>query len=318
MAERKVMRPSTTMCQTQVVIDLGGDYGAAVILEGIARGCMRHAAEGTHEHDGRYWMYQTYKGMSEYYGTMSPDCVKRKIAKLLKEGMIIRGCFNKVGFDRTSWYTLTERGESYYRTPEPLPKPTREEVQTQKTEARKRKQAESSKLAETIPADVQDIVDKWHAAGLPKIVKMTQARVDFLEQAIETYGKKDLEKAIDFWATDSFYKGAPWFSFSWVMSKETDPTSKSGVPAIAQAIEAADKAERQDTATRVPEMKDPAKVGQVRARQLAETLERMHILDDGVFHRDRWERQRYNLDILPYTDYIKMTYCDTTTAAVGQ
>ena len=313
MVEKKILRPATTICQTQAVIDLGGDYGAAVILEGIARGVMRHAADGTHEHDGRFWMYQTCKGMAEYYGTMSEDTVFRKVKKLIREDMIVQGCFNKVGFDRTSWYTLTERGYSYYQTPEPLPKATTDEKRQTKESARKRKQAESGKLVDAVPADVQEIVDRWHAAGLPKIVKITRARVDFLTQAIETYGKEDLGRAIDFWANDDFYSKADWFSLSWVMSRETDPVSKSGVPAIAAAIEAADKDSKRntDTPTR-PTDKDPDKVTEVTAQRIRETLERLHILDDGEFFPDRWEAQQDHPDIAPYKTYITRTYCTTT------
>ena len=313
MAEKRIMRPATVMCQTQVAIDLGGDLGAAVVLEGIARGCMRHAAEGTHEHDGKFWMYQTYAGMSEYYGFLSPDAVKRKINKLISEGMIVRGCYNKVGFDRTSWYALTERGESYYTTPEPLPKPTKEERQREKDEARKRKQKENAALADSVPEDVQSIIDAWNAAGLPRILKATRARVDFLRQALETYGREGLEQAIEHWSTDDFYRTAEWFSLSWVMSRETDPVSKSGVPAIAAAIEAADKDSRKaDTPTK-PADKDPDKVTAVTAQRIKETLERLHILDDEEFYPDRWEAQADHPDIAPYRSYIIRTYCTTTT-----
>jgi len=313
MAEKKILRPATTICQTQAVIDLGGDYGAAVVLEGIARGCMRHASEGTHEHDGRYWMYQTCKGMAEYYGTMSEDAVHRKVQKLLKEGMIVRGNFNKIGFDRTSWYALTDRGWSYYTTPEPLPKPTKEDRQREKDEARKRKQKENAALADSVQEDVQSIIDAWNAAGLPRILKATRARVDFLRQALETYGREGLEQAIEHWSTDDFYRGAEWFSLSWVMSRETDPVSKSGVPAIAAAIEAADKDSKRntDTPTR-PTDKDPDKVTEVTAQRIRETLERLHILDDGEFFPDRWEAQQDHPDIAPYKTYITRTYCTTT------
>lgn len=308
MAEKKIVRPSVTICQTQAVIDLGGDYGAAVILEGIARGVMRHAADGTHEHDGRFWMYQTCKGMAEYYGTMSEDTVFRKIKKLIREDMVIQGCFNKVGFDRTSWYTLTERGYSYYQTPEPLPKVTTDEKRQAKESARKRKQAESGKLVDAVPVDVQEIVDRWHEAGLPKIVKMTRARVDFLTQAIETYGKDDLGRAIDFWAGDDFYSKADWFNLSWVMSKEMDPTSKSGVPAIAAAIEAADRAEKSDNRPGIPEIRMPESVGPVKAKEIHEMLEQMKIIDDGIFHKERWEARKHNTDIWPFMEYIRVTY----------
>ena len=57
-------------------------------------------------HDDRTWMYQTQKEMAAIYPYWSEDTVFRLIKKLLDEGVLIKGNYNRTAFDKTSWYAF--------------------------------------------------------------------------------------------------------------------------------------------------------------------------------------------------------------------
>jgi len=61
----------------------------------------------SHFHDGRKWIYNTYDQWHEQFPFFSVPTLKRIIRKLEKMGIIISTSkFNKLGTDRTKWYTI--------------------------------------------------------------------------------------------------------------------------------------------------------------------------------------------------------------------
>lgn len=62
--------------------------------------------------EGKIWMYETQKEIASYFSYLSEDDVFRAIKKLIDSGLIIKSCFNKNPFDRTSWYTTAD--QSFY------------------------------------------------------------------------------------------------------------------------------------------------------------------------------------------------------------
>jgi len=60
--------------------------------------------------DGKVWTYNTY----ERYHEIFPYLTKRQIAlgfeKLEEKGLIVTGNYNKLKFDKTKWYALTDKG----------------------------------------------------------------------------------------------------------------------------------------------------------------------------------------------------------------
>ncbi|WP_052211822.1 hypothetical protein [Anaerovibrio lipolyticus] len=56
--------------------------------------------------NGRKWVYNSYESWQEKLPVISVTTIKRIISSLKKKGILLSDCFNKNGFDRTSWYTL--------------------------------------------------------------------------------------------------------------------------------------------------------------------------------------------------------------------
>jgi hypothetical protein len=59
-------------------------------------------------HEGRYWIYNPSEKFQEIFPFFSFQTLRRITENLKKEGLLIVGHFNKVKFDRTNWYTLSE------------------------------------------------------------------------------------------------------------------------------------------------------------------------------------------------------------------
>lgn len=62
----------------------------------------------TVKHDGYYWMYNTAKDMSNVLPYFTQSKIQRLLKQLEDDGVLIVGNYNKVKYDRTKWYTLSE------------------------------------------------------------------------------------------------------------------------------------------------------------------------------------------------------------------
>lgn len=56
--------------------------------------------------DGRTWMYQTRNEIAAHFPYWSPDQIRRMTDKLVDLGILIKGNYNKHGFDKTIWYAF--------------------------------------------------------------------------------------------------------------------------------------------------------------------------------------------------------------------
>lgn len=64
---------------------------------------------------GHTWTYQSHQEIAAHFPYYTPKQVRRIIDNLVDEGVILKGNFNKQGYDRTSWYAFSDEG--YFLTP---------------------------------------------------------------------------------------------------------------------------------------------------------------------------------------------------------
>lgn len=88
---------------------------AAILFQNIAFWCEHSAANNSNYHDGEYWTYASNKALQELFPYLSERQIRESIKKLLDNGLIKKGNYNKLAFDRTIWYSLTENGKSMRR-----------------------------------------------------------------------------------------------------------------------------------------------------------------------------------------------------------
>lgn len=65
-------------------------------------------------HDGKYWTYASRQDISQKIPYISESKIYRALSDLIKAGYIIKSNYNKIKYDRTLWYTVTDAGWSIY------------------------------------------------------------------------------------------------------------------------------------------------------------------------------------------------------------
>lgn len=56
--------------------------------------------------DGRYWVFNSYEDWSKQFPFWSVSTIRRIFGKLEDHGLVISGNYNKMGADRTKWYSI--------------------------------------------------------------------------------------------------------------------------------------------------------------------------------------------------------------------
>lgn len=82
----------------------------AIILQNFYYWISYNKARGINLQDGKYWTYNTVSSLTKIFPFWSRGTIERELTKLKNNGFLETGCFNKLGCDRTTWYTFTEKG----------------------------------------------------------------------------------------------------------------------------------------------------------------------------------------------------------------
>ena len=62
-----------------------------------------------HFHDDKYWTYSSISTLHKsYFPFFSEGQIRRAIDSLFKQNVIIKGNYNKLKYDKTTWYALTD------------------------------------------------------------------------------------------------------------------------------------------------------------------------------------------------------------------
>ena len=98
--------------------DLAAKYGLveAILLDYFAKWLRYNASKGNayNYRDGRYWVYDSTPGLSKKMsGIISEGKIRKSIANLIEHGVLVRSNrYNDKSYDKTFWYSLTEKGWS--------------------------------------------------------------------------------------------------------------------------------------------------------------------------------------------------------------
>lgn len=90
--------------------EMAKKYGLleAVLLENIAHWLDKNLSNNANFKEGRYWTYNSSKGFAQQFDYASAHQIRRALDSLVEKNVLLRNSFNKVGFDKTSWYTFTD------------------------------------------------------------------------------------------------------------------------------------------------------------------------------------------------------------------
>lgn len=81
----------------------------AIILENMAFWVKKNMANKKNEHDGKYWTYNSQEALSKLFPYWNRRKIGRIIDKMVENDLILKGNYNKAGYDKTTWYTLTDK-----------------------------------------------------------------------------------------------------------------------------------------------------------------------------------------------------------------
>ena len=82
----------------------------AVILNNLYWWIDKNRANDKHFHDGYYWTYNSRNAYLDQFPYLTESQIEYALRKLIDEGYIITGNYNKASFDRTLWYAITKKG----------------------------------------------------------------------------------------------------------------------------------------------------------------------------------------------------------------
>jgi len=108
-------------------------YGVnkAILLQHIRFWVSENKGKKSHTHDGKTWMYQSAADMHKHFPYWSRLKIHRMLASMEEEGLIASGNYNKLGFDRTKWYTLTDTTQCSFQSPLTVQNGTKRDVNSE-------------------------------------------------------------------------------------------------------------------------------------------------------------------------------------------
>jgi hypothetical protein len=83
-------------------------YGVpqAIALHTLTYFVLKNKKEKRNKHRGKYWTFNSYKGWREAMPFFTEHQIRTALRSLREQGAIQTGNFNKMGYDKTYWYTL--------------------------------------------------------------------------------------------------------------------------------------------------------------------------------------------------------------------
>lgn len=98
-----------------VAVEVG--VNGAIILTHLHYWVKKNADNDMNFHDGYYWTYNSVAAYQKQFPFWSARTINYEIKKLETGGYIKIGCYNQDAYNRTKWYTLTEKGLQLLKSP---------------------------------------------------------------------------------------------------------------------------------------------------------------------------------------------------------
>ena len=198
----------------EVIADVGAN--AALVLDAVASWIVTNsnANRQTHKINGHWWTYGSVRYWKEQLWYLSEDQIRRGLEKLVREGYLISGNYNKSAYDRTIWYSLGPKGEEIYIIDE-------KDTSTPKKERSRRCKAGPDDITE----DVQRVIDKWNED--PNVVpipdRISLGTIHDIKGKISGYGLETFLGIIEQYQKDGdgwYVKNENTNTFRWFLGQK--------------------------------------------------------------------------------------------------
>jgi hypothetical protein len=98
-------------------VALATKYGTneALFLSNVCWWIEKNIANQTHFYEERYWTYNSMTAFAKLFPYFKEHQIRHIIDKLKEEKVLFIGNFNRTGFDRTQWYSVSDEVLALYR-----------------------------------------------------------------------------------------------------------------------------------------------------------------------------------------------------------
>ena len=93
----------------KVAVEVG--VNAAIVLENFKFWINKNIANNKHYYDGEYWTYNSIKAFEILFPFWSSKQIRTILNKLIDNGYLNTGNYNKSPYDRTLWYSFTSKSK---------------------------------------------------------------------------------------------------------------------------------------------------------------------------------------------------------------
>ena len=98
-------------------VDIATKYGIAeaILLGYFYYWIVKNEISDINFYDGHYWTFSTIRELAKKHPYLSVPTIHRILRKLEDEDLILTGNYNKISYDKTKWYTLTETAKKLFQ-----------------------------------------------------------------------------------------------------------------------------------------------------------------------------------------------------------
>lgn len=95
--------------------DIAAKYGIeeAILIHNIFFWIQKNAANDRAFHEDRYWTYLSQEAMGKLFGYIDARKIRRALKHIFDEGLTVTGNFNDDKFNKTNWYSFTDKALEY-------------------------------------------------------------------------------------------------------------------------------------------------------------------------------------------------------------
>lgn len=195
-------------------VEIAKKYGinCAVILNNLYFWVEKNRTNKRHFHDGRYWTYNSKKAFAELLPYLTTKQIDYSISKLIDKGLIITGNYNKIPYDRTLWYAITDFGFSILQNCQ-MEKPKMENGYPENVKPIpdintdiKTNINNTSKVAPVQPQTILDMFNEI-CKSYSRATKLSESRRKAIKARLKMYSIDDFKQLFEMAEGSSFLKG---------------------------------------------------------------------------------------------------------------
>ena len=97
-------------------VDSACEYGLeeAIVIQSFQFWINKNVVENNNFNDGRFWTYNTVESLTKFFPYMTSRAIRYAISSLVKNGVLIKGNYNKMAYDQTKWYAFDDEKKWLY------------------------------------------------------------------------------------------------------------------------------------------------------------------------------------------------------------